>query len=121
MLGCYHSHLTQWRMSSENEKSWCFPEHVFLFGGMGKSAAGRLLSLVLYPLLHLEAAATLALRPPGLQFPDGNATAVSFGHTVAQDLGAEEGSVCAREDLVSYLATPSFVPEPLVTFQLSFL
>lgn len=93
-------------MSSENEKSWCFPEHVFLFGGMGKSAAGRLLSLVLYPLLHLEAAATLALRPPGLQFPDGNATAVSFGHTVAQDPGAEEGSVCAREDLVSVLGHP---------------
>lgn len=78
----------------------------FLFGGMEKSAAGRLPSLILYPLLHLEAAATLALRPPGLQYPDGNATVVSFGHTVAQDLGAEEESVCTREDLVSVLGEP---------------
>ena len=93
----------------------------FLFGGMEKSAAGRLPSLILYPLLHLEAAATLALRPPGLQYPDGNAAVVSFGHTVAQDLGAEEESVCTREDLVSVLGEPLVVPEPLVVFQLSIL
>lgn len=97
-------------MSTENQKSWCSPEHFFLFGGMGKSAAGRLPSLLLYPLLHLEAAATLALRPPGLQFPDGNDTVVSFGHTVAQDLGAEEGASAPGRTWSLYLG----IPDPLV-------